>query len=100
MSAYPLKSRQLARTLERLDAHHDASRFDDGVSRFALFELEFVRRLIGDRSSDNLFCDIDSNMRSGSALLHLDDLTFELIARADFHRTSSDLHPGQTAALC
>src|SRR5262249_7806349 len=27
-------------------------------------------------------------MGGGSALLHLDDLTFELITRAEFHRTS------------
>ena len=52
-------------------AHHHARRFDDGVSRFALFELEFVRRLIGDRGSDNLSTDIDSDMGSGGALLHL-----------------------------
>jgi len=42
--------------------HHDAGRFDDGVSRFALFELKFVCRLIGDRGSDNLSADVDSNM--------------------------------------
>jgi hypothetical protein len=43
-------------------AHHHAGCLDDGVSRFALFELEFVSRLIGDRGSDNLSADVDSNM--------------------------------------
>ena len=60
-------------TTRLVHAHHDASRFDDGVSRFTLFEVEIVHRLIGDRGSDNLSADIDSNMGSGSALLHLDD---------------------------
>jgi hypothetical protein len=57
-------------------------------SRFSLFDLEFVSRLIGDRGSDNLSTYIDSNVGSGRALFHLDDLTFELIARAEF---SSDI---------
>src|SRR5215469_11547346 len=79
-------------TIRLVHAHHHASRFDDGVSRFALCELEFVGRLIGDRGSDNLPADINSYMGSGSAPLHVDDLTFELIARAKLHGTSSGLH--------
>jgi len=60
----PLKTRQLARTLERLvHAQHHAARFDDGVSRFAFFELESGCRLIGDRGSDNLSADIDLENR-------------------------------------
>src|SRR5215467_3595623 len=73
-------------------ANHQAGCLYDGVSRFALCELEFVGRLIGDRGSDNLPADINSYMGGSSALLHVDDLTLELIARAEFHRTSSDLH--------
>jgi hypothetical protein len=79
-------------TARLVHAHHDAGRFDDGVSRFTLFEFKFVRRLNRDRGGDNLSADIDSNMGSGSALLHFNDLTFELIARADLHQPSSNLH--------
>jgi hypothetical protein len=41
-------------------------------------------------------------MGSGSTLLQFDDLTFELIARADFHPTPSDLHRSNQfiAAAC
>src|SRR5215469_6631102 len=71
---------------ERLvHSHHDAGRLDDGVSRFALFELEIVHRLIGDRSGNGLTADVNPNMGCGGTLFHVGDLTFEVIARAKFH---------------
>ena len=72
-------------TARLVHAHHDTRRLDDGASRFALFELEIVHRLIGDRGSDNLTADVNPNMGCGGALFHFGDLTFEMIARAEFH---------------
>jgi hypothetical protein len=70
-------------------AHHDASRLDDGVSCFALLELEIVHRLIGDRGSDGLTADVNPNMGCGGALFNFGDLTFEVIARLSFMKMSS-----------
>jgi hypothetical protein len=49
-------------------SHHHAGRLDDGVSRFAFFELEFVHGLIGDRGGDGLTADVNPNMGCGGAL--------------------------------
>src|SRR5215468_2452030 len=74
--------------LKLIYPHYHATGLDDGVSCLTFFKLEFVRRLVGDRSGDNLPDDINPNMGSDCALLHLRDFAFKLIARAQFHETS------------
>src|SRR5262245_36790498 len=66
-------------------AHHHAGRLDDGVGGLALFELELVNRVIGDGCGDDRAADVDTDMRGRCAFFHIDDLAFELIARAKFH---------------
>ena len=49
--------------------HHHAGGLDDGVSGLALFELQLVRRLIGNRSRNCLPADIDADMGGCCSLL-------------------------------
>jgi hypothetical protein len=72
--------------------HHHAGGLDDGVNGLALFELQLVRRLIGNRSSDCLAADIDADMGGCCSLLDLDNLAFELIACAEFYAMRSWLN--------
>src|SRR5262249_26519148 len=72
-----------------IHAHHHAGSLDYGVSRLALFELQLVRRLIGNRSSQYLSADIDTDMGGCCALFDFDDRSLELIACTEFHAMSS-----------
>src|SRR5436305_478560 len=42
-------------------SQHHVGRIDDGVSPFALFELELVHRPIGNRGSDGLTADVNGH---------------------------------------
>src|SRR5262245_6108611 len=72
-------------------AYHDTRCLDDGVSGLALFQLQLVDRFIGDGGCDGLPANIDTDMGRGGAFLDIDDLSLELVARAEFHGRSSEL---------
>src|SRR6185312_1096389 len=82
----PIKQRKAVRM--SVDRDHHAARLDHRIGRFAGREAELVGRFVGDRGGEDLPADVDADMRGCRALLHLDDASFELIARAELH----DLH--------
>src|SRR5260370_23491709 len=67
-------------------ADHYVGGLDDRPGLIALLEGEIGHRLVGDRGRhDDAAPDIDAHMRGRGALRHTDDLSLELIARAEPH---------------
>ena len=52
-----------------VDPDHHIARLDDSVSGLALGELQFVDRLVGDRSGYDRAAHIDPDMGGGGALV-------------------------------
>src|SRR5271165_3572107 len=69
-------------------ADHDVRRLDHRKRIVANGKGEIVDRLVGDRRSDDYpTADIDTHMGRRLTLSDADDLAFELIAGAEFHKT-------------
>src|SRR5215831_9381305 len=76
----------------------DVRCLDDRVDVVAGSQAKVFDRVIGDRGGDDgAALDADADIRGRRALLHLDDLPLENIARAQFHGAS---RKPPTAVLC
>src|SRR5262249_42101895 len=74
---------------------HHVGRLDNGDGRLTFGELQLINGLVCYRSSHHGSAEIDTDMRRGGALNDVNNLAFELIARADLHGLSSILAPWQ-----
>src|SRR5438270_3237925 len=96
-------SSNATRTGARMSIHrdHDVGSLDhDGDLTLGL-DAEVIDRLVGDRGGDDLAAaDVDANMGSGRAFLHLDDGALDLIACTDAHDASHTVVPRAVAPAC
>src|SRR5262249_28269306 len=71
----------------RSNADHDVGCLDDGPSLISALEIEISNGLVGNRGrDDDATANIDANMGRRGALRHIDNLSLELIACAEFHK--------------
>src|SRR5215510_16099081 len=84
-SAIHIKRRVIACGARSIDRDHHVRGLDDRICRLAGRQLELVDRLVGDGRRHDRSSDVDANVRRGLALLHLDDLAFENVARTELH---------------
>src|SRR5690606_15173584 len=73
-----------------VDAYHHVARLDNGGRLLADFELELLGGSLGDRRhDDHTTAEVDLDVRGRHAVLHIDDLALELIARTHSHDAGS-----------
>src|ERR1700722_16561607 len=67
-------------------ADHHVRGLDDRPGVVAFLEIEIGHGLVGDRGrDDDATADVDADMGRRGALRHIDDLSLQLIARAELH---------------